>query len=158
MTSGQEGGNLRELPLRAHDTEGPARTPWELRAGGDNLRSRAFPVVVEADPSRRVLEKFVRLRDNWLNERPPSSNPRDLTCHPAYLAIIGMGPPAVPFIISELREYPDHWFVALRAITECDPVSEGARGKVREMAKDWVEWYDQRWASRRPGSYSFGLV
>jgi hypothetical protein len=41
--------------------------------------------------------------------------------HPAYQAIIGMGPAALPLIFREPEMRGGHWLWALRAITEEDP-------------------------------------
>ncbi len=62
-----------------------------------------------------------------------------------YLKIIGMGSRAVPCLLNELRVElalgePDHWFAALSAITREDPVPEGSRGKIIEMAHAWIAW------------------
>jgi hypothetical protein len=57
-----------------------------------------------------------------------------------YQRIIGMGMPAVPLILDELRRQPDQWFWALEAITEENPVPPEAAGIVAEMARAWIEW------------------
>ncbi len=57
-----------------------------------------------------------------------------------YQRIVGMGLSAVPLILEELRRDPDQWFWALEAITEENPVPPEAAGKVREMARAWVDW------------------
>jgi hypothetical protein len=62
--------------------------------------------------------------------------------HRAYQQIIGMGRPAVPLIINELRSEPDYWFWALTAITGEDPAREettlaGARDS-------WLHWAQER--------------
>ena len=59
--------------------------------------------------------------------------------HPAYQQIIGMGTDAIPFIVEELRQTPDQWFWALKAITGEDPVDPADRGRVRRMADAWLE-------------------
>jgi hypothetical protein len=51
---------------------------------------------------------------------------------------------AVPLILDGLRREPDHWFWALEAITDENPVPAEAAGKVREMAKAWIDWGQQR--------------
>jgi hypothetical protein len=64
------------------------------------------------------------------------------TC-PAYQSIIGIGPAAIPLILSQLEsegEEPDHWFWALRALTSADPVKEEDRGDIVRMATAWIEW------------------
>ena len=59
---------------------------------------------------------------------------------PCYQQIIGMGERAVPLILEELSREPDHWFWALEAITQENPVPCDAAGNVRLMAEAWVAW------------------
>ena len=54
--------------------------------------------------------------------------------------IIGMGMPVVPLILEDLRRRPNHWFWALEAITEQNPVPPEELGKVQQMADAWIEW------------------
>lgn len=61
-------------------------------------------------------ETFERLADEWLRERPRGIDIVQLTRHPAYLDIIGMGESAVPWILQRLARKPDHWFVGLSTI------------------------------------------
>ena len=61
-----------------------------------------------------------------------------------YQRIIGMGPAAVPLILEELQREPDHWFWALEAITQEDPVPAAARGKIGDMADAWIAWGKQQ--------------
>ena len=60
--------------------------------------------------------------------------------HPAYQEIIGMGWEVVSTLLRELESEPDHWFWALSAITGEDPVANGDRGDILEMAQSWLEW------------------
>ena len=53
----------------------------------------------------------------------------------SYQKIIGMGPAVVPLILSELETEPDHWFWALEAITDENPVSESDAGDVEASAR-----------------------
>ena len=87
-----------------------------------------------------AASEFFMLANTWRMEADISSSARQLATHPAYLRIIGMGERALPLILEELRTTPDHWFVALHAITGASPVPEGARGRLREMADAWVAW------------------
>ena len=63
-------------------------------------------------------------------------------CWP-YQKIIAMGPSVVPLILEEMRNKPDHWFWALSALTDDDPVPPGKRGQFKEMIKAWLEWGKQ---------------
>jgi hypothetical protein len=59
-----------------------------------------------------------------------------------------MGKGVVPFIISELRadgEEPDHWFWALRILTDVDPVRPEDRGDIVKMANAWLEWAEKEY-------------
>lgn len=48
--------------------------------------------------------------------------------------------PFVPLIVRELEREPDHWFVALSAITGVNPVKPEQRGRLQEMAQAWIIW------------------
>jgi hypothetical protein len=64
--------------------------------------------------------------------------------HPAYLKIIGMGWDAVPFLLQELKNEPDLWFLALRSITDENPVTDEIRGNIKAMSKAWLTWAEER--------------
>ncbi len=54
-----------------------------------------------------------------------------------------MGDIVLLLIIEQLKsegDDPDHWFVALGAITGKDPVPEAAYGNIVEMAEVWLAW------------------
>lgn len=87
-----------------------------------------------------IRERFRRLADQWKAESEHMSNTAQMAMLKSYQNIIGMGDPAVPLILEELRREPDHWFWALEAITLEDPVPEENAGRVDKMAKAWVEW------------------
>jgi hypothetical protein len=91
-------------------------------------------------PAANLEEAFLSLARRWKEERGPSSSTTELAMCPSYQRIVGLGPAAVPFLLRELEREPDHWFWALKAITGADPVPPPSRGKVREMARLWIEW------------------
>jgi len=99
---------------------------------GRQLVSRREQVADEA--------RFRRLADRWRTEAEFCASVRDMAMHPAYQQIIGMGPAAIPFILRRLAARPDHWFWALKAITQEDPVKEEDRGDIRKMTRAWLEW------------------
>ena len=72
---------------------------------------------------------FKSLVDDWRKSRKRGVDLSGMIMHPAYQRIIGMGKSAVPFILRELEQKPDHWFWALHAITGANPVPQGGRGK-----------------------------
>jgi hypothetical protein len=90
---------------------------------------------------KEILEpKFRQLLSEWKATRRSTSFARDLISHPAYLAIIGMGPDAVPLILKELETELDHWFVALKSISGQDPVPVENKGNMNEMRNAWLKW------------------
>ncbi len=91
-------------------------------------------------PEADVERRFAALANNWKVGRGVTSSSREMARHPAYEAIVGLGPAVVPFILRELEREPDHWFIALRTLTGADPVAPGHRGDIRRMAADWIAW------------------
>src|SRR5262245_58538819 len=92
-----------------------------------------------ADPEQ-LRKRFQRLAAEWKKQSRFLSNPAQMAMLDPYQRIIGMGLPAVPFILEELEREPDQWFWALEAITEENPVPADAQGKVRLMTQAWIEW------------------
>lgn len=93
-----------------------------------------------ADVGALAAERFLRLKTAWKAQRRHESSTQRMAMLPAYQAIIGMGPDAVPLLFRELDQSPDLWFWALRAITEADPVAESMRGDLHAMAAAWLAW------------------
>jgi hypothetical protein len=91
-----------------------------------------------------VRERFRQLAAEWKERSRYLSNTAQMAMLKPYQQIIGMGEPVVPLILEELRREPDHWFWALEAITQENPVPPEAAGKVRQMAEAWVEWGKQQ--------------
>jgi hypothetical protein len=60
-----------------------------------------------------------------------------------YRKIISLGIDVVPVIINKLKETPNHLFVALQKITGINPIKPENRGKIKEMANDWIDWWKQ---------------
>ncbi len=87
-----------------------------------------------------LTQRFHRLVAIVHEECAHLSSVREVVLHPAYQQIIGMGSSALPLILRELKHKPGHWFWALRAITQDDPVLPNHRGVIEEMAQDWLNW------------------
>src|SRR5712692_8443635 len=85
-------------------------------------------------------ERFHRLASEWKEQARYLSNSMRMAMLPPYQRIIGMGMPVVPLILEELRREPHHWFWALEAITEHNPVPPESLGKIQAMADAWVKW------------------
>lgn len=85
-------------------------------------------------------ERFEALAKRWKAETGHLSNLNKAFRHPAYREIVAMGPPVVPILLESLRRSPDHWFGALHELTGAAPIKEEHRGRLREMAADWIAW------------------
>jgi hypothetical protein len=96
--------------------------------------------VRESAIQSAVQKRFDRLADQWRKETAFDSSLTDMSMHPAYQQIIGMGRAAIPLILRDLSKEPDHWFWALKAITGDDPVPSDHYGNITQMALDWLQW------------------
>ena len=92
----------------------------------------------DESPETTVDQLFQELVERWKRDTMHSSSVTRMVVHPAYLRIIGLGPDALPLLLRELRERPDHWLVALNAITGTDPAPEGA--SFNQAVAAWLEW------------------
>ena len=93
-----------------------------------------------ASVSRITQETFSALVSQWKRNTEMTSSMTEMAMHPAYQRIIGMGTDAIPLLLRELEDRPDHWFWALKAISGDDPVRPEQRGKLKEMVRAWLAW------------------
>lgn len=100
-------------------------------------RINVLPTPGDRQPDRAEFEALVR---EWKATRGHTSSAARMAQNEAYQKIIALGEPVVPLILEELRRDPDHWFLALHAITGADPVREASRGKISAMADAWLAW------------------
>jgi hypothetical protein len=96
----------------------------------------SWPSVAEESAE----ERFKRLAQQWSEESAFISSVTDIAMLPSYQKIIGMGWAAVPFILEDLKQEPQHWFWALRAITDIDPVPKEDAGNIQKMTEAWLKW------------------
>lgn len=87
---------------------------------------------------------FAELVKQWREETRGVSSTNQMSMHPAYQQIIGMGEEAIPLLLRELERKSGHWFWALKSITREDPVPPEHRGKVNKMIKAWLDWGKNR--------------
>ena len=90
------------------------------------------------DSERSIAVVFRRHADKWRDETMHLSSLSRRFLHPSYLRIISLGEPVLPFLLEELKDRPDHWLVALNAITEHDPAALGAT--FNDAVAAWIEW------------------
>jgi len=127
---------------RARSTRG-----YELSNRTEPLHFSVFfshlPIPVAPSDTQRVkverLERQFRVEaERWKKETLHLSSVTKMISHPSYRRIMGMGPDVLPILLRELRENPDHWLVALNAITGEDPAPPDS---TFDQAVDaWLAW------------------
>ncbi len=91
-------------------------------------------------PDTDLQRRFERLAKQWKEETALLSSTTAMIAHPAYQAVIELGLPAVPLMLQDLARERTHWFEALKAITNEDPVPPEHHGRIGAMAEDWLAW------------------
>ena len=104
----------------------------------ENLISGSF---ISLSMERELPEIiFYRLKFQWEEDTAFLSSILEISMHPSYQQIIGIGNTAIPLILNEMKINPGHWFWALKAITGEDPISPEQRGHIDEMTNAWIRW------------------
>jgi hypothetical protein len=124
--------HLRNQLLRRYSRLNEFRDWFERAANQRDL--------VRKREQQKLRRDFLRLSAQWKRDTEFISSVTDMVTHPAYLRIIGMGADVLPLLLAELQNAPDHWFCALEAITQTNPVPSEDRGKVKEMVEHWIKW------------------
>lgn len=86
----------------------------------------------------RLARVFQDLLESWRRETWFLSYMQQRALHPAYQRIIGLGWAAVPFILRELEQRPDHLLWALQAITGEDPARN--THDLHAGVAAWLQW------------------
>ena len=102
-----------------------------------HIRITVTACIIEVEP---LPVKFKRLLAEWRDQTAHLSSITAKAMTPPYQEIIGMGKPALPLILNELKERPVHLFWALRAISGTNPVEPEDRGHIDKMREVWIEW------------------
>jgi len=87
-----------------------------------------------------VQRKFRPLARRWLSETKYCATIEERTRHPAFEAIVKMGEAAIPLVLRELQERPEHWFWVLAEITKENAATDATRGNVESIRDAWLEW------------------
>jgi hypothetical protein len=88
--------------------------------------------------SERLRLEFEALAEPWQRDTRHLSQISKKILHPAYFRIIGMGEPVIPLLLEALRDRPAHWFAALKATANLDPVTPGSNPSAAREA--WLKW------------------
>jgi hypothetical protein len=103
-----------------------------------------MPPTIKATAEAAVARQFHLLAEQWKTATELLSSTTMMVSHPAYRAIIALGPAVVPLLLRDLEQESDHWFEALQAITGEDPVPREHWGNIPAMKADWLAWGRQR--------------
>src|SRR5947209_8758131 len=100
-----------------------------------------MPVPQEKTKKNATKLRFEKLAAAWKSETELVSKVTKRIMHPAYQKIIGMGEPAIPYILTDLCENgPDDWFWALTAISDKNPITKEMAGNMAAMTEAWLQW------------------
>ena len=99
-------------------------------------------------PDQKLKARFDELAAAWTSETACYSFKPQIVGHPAYRALLEMGPEILPLAIEELRTPARRWFYLLRDLTGESPVPPQAAGDVPAMAEAWVVWYESQVVTR----------
>lgn len=119
-----------------HDYDVESKAAWRgiLYPVGNSLRASLEDEITNAT--------FHALAEQWKRETGHFSIFSQKAMHPLYQGIIKLGERALPVLIKELDKSPRNWFWALRKISGCNPVKEGA--SVEEAVEAWKRWWNDR--------------
>ena len=78
------------------------------------------------------------MAEEWRASTRFAASPQAAAKHPAYRAVVALGPQAIPLILTALEESPEPWFAALRELTGDDPVPPADRGRPAVAAAHWL--------------------
>jgi len=96
-------------------------------------------MIVDINETTSKLEQnFNALAGKWQSETCGFSSIAKKITNLNYYKIIAMGKPAIPFILRSLKNQPDHWFVALKALTDRDPTNPN--DSFEQAVEAWLNW------------------
>jgi hypothetical protein len=87
-----------------------------------------------------LRRRFEQLAGEWEQAVAYLSDSTRREAHPAYRAIIALGPAVIPLLLADLERTHRHWFGALAELTGANPVAPGDAGRIRRMAEAWARW------------------
>lgn len=100
------------------------------------------PEIINGLLVAQVKHIFEDLNQALLRETWFMSSESDITSNDNYKRIVGLGEPALHFILCEMqRGRVEHqWFPLLYDLSGTNPVPPAARGIVDEMTASWLRW------------------
>lgn len=94
--------------------------------------------------SDELEERFQYLAERWREETRGVASPITKVLNLNYLRILALTDRVVPLILKELAQRPDDWFLALRVLTQENPVSPEDARDFRLVTQAWLRWGEER--------------
>jgi hypothetical protein len=113
---------------------------FELATDGIVHVDQASNYIDDISDRDMLQKKFRNLASQWIKEIADISSTVEMAKHPIYQEIINMGKPVIPFMLEDLSQNPLYWLMALRQVTQENPVQPRHKGKIKQMAEDWLNW------------------
>ncbi|MBE0305268.1 hypothetical protein [Leptospira interrogans] len=134
-----------DLAIPQSDTTRPTGMSPEARTVDDNCYRSALlfftnSIFTERLRSERIQLIFKAKKAEWLRDTRFISDSNKIFSNPSYQAILELGAAALPFIIQDMKNTNNHWFFALKKITNQNPVKAEHIGNISLMKQDWLEW------------------
>jgi len=127
------------MPFSGGDSE-IDKLPSNLREMIQQLSLSEESASASSRQKTELETTFYQLVEQWKSETRGISSTEQLSVHPAYQQIIGMGRDVIPLLLRELEKNSGRWFWALKSISREEPVTPEQRGKTKEMISAWLNW------------------
>jgi len=111
--------------------------PWNVAHTAPERWERTFEPE-ELTERFELEEIFSGLVDTWRKATGGYSLTVRRYAHPAYQAILVLGPEVVPLVLRELQTRPDRWFEALKVLTKEDPTKP--TDSFEQAVTAWLHW------------------
>ena len=100
--------------------------------------------AVESNAPDEVTQRaFYALKKDWVKQTAMYSFVPQIVMNEAYQKIIAMGPTVIPLVLRALRRNADHWFWALRVLTQgADPAKGATDLETARLA--WLRWGEEQ--------------
>jgi hypothetical protein len=111
-------------------------------------RQVSFLQIAEMRPQPMVVIPSIKVTFNyyyeeWNKEIKYQSSTDAITNNAFFKKIIDLGSEVIPYIIEVLRDTPSFLIIALCKITGVNPVKSDHCGQIKEMTRDWIEWWEK---------------
>lgn len=120
------------------------RLPDILRVRPRNASRVAVFSPQKAYTQYSLEQEFKELVERWHIETEVLSSTSEIVSNFNYYRIIGLGKDVIPLILQELQENGGQWYLALRVLTNENPVNPEDAGNIKKMKMAWLDWGKQR--------------